>query len=901
MNELGIAIVWLALQVSVLCLVTALFYAVVRNGNPRTRGVMMQAALWSVVPLSIVAFCPWPSWLDQDDRAETVAANSNETQITPENVAAESSLTNAEQGSADAGLIATTRIFFRSLGEEMRTTENRSVQSTSIGWTGWLAIGFLCALGVGVLRMFIGVFAVNRYARKADLVDDKTLLETFDVLVAEFSWTRKIELRETSEIVSAATIGWRRPVILLPSNWRTWSVDEQRSVMAHEIAHIVHNDFFNWLCAQIAVLLHFYHPLMHWLAGRLRLEQELAADAAAALHSGGANVYLKNLAGLAVRQHDQPLAWPARTFIPWKGTLLRRIEMLRDSKSGPGSPSMWGRGSFILSMLVAAIVLSGIRQPIEQAVAQDNKAQSTSKAKAQTVRQAKAGKVNAASLKYVPTTSVLCIVIRPAAIGSVDGVEKMAAITQQMMDQNKNGLKLAEIDQLTVIGFPVPGTSGPFGAQPVIMIQTTKANNFVDFLKSALSGSEQRTHNGAEYLATDGFRTTAYYQPDDKTMITGPEKSIQMLIDANKNNVGKPAWAAGFAKASDGHLVYAVDMAAIRPDIKRDLQRGPGAAMLAAFSPLWEDTNTIIGSMSFGDTSKLSVSAICTNKAGATKVKNTVQSLIPLGKNFVAQTEALFAGKPDVPAEVRKALALAKQVLEDVKVKSKGKSASLSVEVKDNGVPLMVALLLPAVQSAREAARRMQAKNNVKQLMLAMHNYHDTHKEFPKPVMTGPDGKTKYSWRVALLPFLEQQALYEKYNRNEPWDSENNKKVLAQIPPTYRNPNAAAGTTDTSYLALVGESTALGDGEKAVKIRDMTDGTSNTVMIFEVKRKVPWTKPVDIAYDAKGKLPEFKGYHRGGFHVGICDGSVKFVADSVAEEVLRKLITRNGGEVVGPF
>ena len=224
MNEFGISIVWLALQVSVLCLVTALLYVVFRKGNPRTRGVLMQSSLLLVVPLSIVAFVPWPSWLDQSDDPPSVAATTSSVSTSP--VATDDSVEpdsdSATQRSA-GGVFETTTEFFRSFGEELQTQSNVELdgQPTHIAWKSWLAIGFLVALTIGCLRMISGAIAVDRYGRRAQLVTDKSIRETFDILIAEFSCSRLIELRESSEIVSAATIGWRRPVILLPSNWRT--------------------------------------------------------------------------------------------------------------------------------------------------------------------------------------------------------------------------------------------------------------------------------------------------------------------------------------------------------------------------------------------------------------------------------------------------------------------------------------------------------------------------------------------------------------------------------------------------------------------------------------------------------------------------------------------------------
>jgi len=96
-------------------------------------------------------------------------------------------------------------------------------------------------------------------------------------------------------------------------------------VLAHEIAHICRNDFLAWVCAQVGLVLHIYHPLVHWLASRLRLEQELAADAAAVELAGGQHCYLQTLAEMDLRQADRPLDWPARTFLPTRRTFLKRL------------------------------------------------------------------------------------------------------------------------------------------------------------------------------------------------------------------------------------------------------------------------------------------------------------------------------------------------------------------------------------------------------------------------------------------------------------------------------------------------------------------------------------------------------------------------------------------------
>ena len=177
--------------------------------------------------------------------------------------------------------------------------------------------------------------------------------------------------------------------------------------------------------------------------------------------------------------------------------------------------------------------------------------------------------------------------------------------------------------------------------------------------------------------------------------------------------------------------------------------------------------------------------------------------------------------------------------------------------------------------------------------MLALHNYHQVHKHFPPAVVLGPDGKTPHSWRVELLPFLDQQALYDSYKMNEPWDSEHNKKIAETLVPVYHNPNSE-NQKNASYFVVVGKDTPFGTKE-GVSFAEMTDGTSNIIAIVEADRDTPWTKPEDISFDGK-KLPDFGGYHDGGYHTGYCDGSVHFISSRIDPETLKSLLIFNDGK-----
>jgi hypothetical protein len=220
---------------------------------------------------------------------------------------------------------------------------------------------------------------------------------------------------------------------------------------------------------------------------------------------------------------------------------------------------------------------------------------------------------------------------------------------------------------------------------------------------------------------------------------------------------------------------------------------------------------------------------------------------------------------------------------------------------------ILVALLLPAVQSAREAARRVQCNNNLRQIAIAFHNYHDVHKTFPPAYIPDKDGRPMHSWRVLILPFMEQQALYQQYRFNEPWDSVNNQLVTSTAIPAYKCPSAPGGPTETNYMVITGPGT-LFEGAEACSIAKISDGTSNTILVVEVGGTgVNWAEPRDL--DARKFSPPFSpprpdapgSYHPGGLNVGLGDGSTRFLGNSIDPAAVQGLTTRAGGEQIPPY
>ena len=156
-----------------------------------------------------------------------------------------------------------------------------------------------------------------------------------------------------------------------------------------------------------------------------------------------------------------------------------------------------------------------------------------------------------------------------------------------------------------------------------------------------------------------------------------------------------------------------------------------------------------------------------------------------------------------------------------------------------------------------------------------------------------------------LLPFLDQDALYKEFHLDEPWDSEHNLKLVARMPEIFESSNLSREQRSkglTTYLGPVAEKSLFGSAE-GIPIKKITDGTSNTIAIFDAatERAVPWTQPQDLEVDLTQPFKGLTGQQTHMIWVGLCDGSVRKISETVPPETLRRLIQINDGEVVGDF
>jgi len=203
---------------------------------------------------------------------------------------------------------------------------------------------------------------------------------------------------------------------------------------------------------------------------------------------------------------------------------------------------------------------------------------------------------------------------------------------------------------------------------------------------------------------------------------------------------------------------------------------------------------------------------------------------------------------------------------------------------------ILVALLLPAIQSARETARAAASANNMREIQLAMSNYEQTHRGFPAPASFDAQGKPLLSWRVHILPYLEQQALYQQFHLNEPWDSPHNKPLLAQMPKAYACPNLDDDTR-TNYLLPTGPRTVFPADRPMHGNIAISDGRSVTIWLVEADadRAVPWTAPEDLPVDAANPNAGLGHLRPRSFMAGMADGSIHRIPNESDSQELMSL------------
>jgi len=212
---------------------------------------------------------------------------------------------------------------------------------------------------------------------------------------------------------------------------------------------------------------------------------------------------------------------------------------------------------------------------------------------------------------------------------------------------------------------------------------------------------------------------------------------------------------------------------------------------------------------------------------------------------------------------------------------------------------VLAALMVPLQVGG--AAANSASHNNLKQIMLAMHNYHDNYKTFPPAVVNDADGKPLYSWRVLLLPFLEQDHLYRQFDKDKAWDDPANLEISRQMLSIFHSPHdPELAPEGTNYFVVIGENTAF-PADKPVGLNTILDGTSNTIGVVELRGiEGSWAAPIDpkmenIAMSIGPGPGQLNSPTPQGLNAAFCDGFVRTLPSNLPPGTLQLLFLRNDG------
>lgn len=456
------------------------------------------------------------------------------------------------------------------------------------------------------------------------------------------------------------------------------------------------------------------------------------------------------------------------------------------------------------------------------------------------------------------------------------------------------GVAPADLDRLTLF-LPTPPDDG----EPLLLVTTRKPYNEARMLKALGVGREDGPRR-------PGKVTGRVFEID------GPLGSVALLDDRTLLFVPRLDRGAGpvlvaqlVARKPDGPLAAALIEAQAHDftaalDVRGLgglLADGPGLEKeLAPFLVLLQAKSATL-TADFDKTAKIRLVMNFPDAATAKRAAPVLEE----GMKTLAEK---FAAEKGGPAFEKSWAAWGATVLKGAKATATGNDVVATADVPYADDLAKLAAALP--KSLGVARGNARAINNLKQLALAFHNYEGAFAFFPSDV--APGGDKAMSWRVQILPFVEQENLYKQVDMTKPWDDPANLKVLEamEMPKVFEHPGRPAPKGHTYFRVFSFPKGAKGndrpffeEGKRGPKIGEIPDGTSNTLMIVEAGEAVPWYKPDVLAYDGKLPLPQLGDKEADLFLAAMADGSVRTLRPSKVGEVnLRALITRAGGEVV---
>jgi uncharacterized protein DUF1559 len=499
---------------------------------------------------------------------------------------------------------------------------------------------------------------------------------------------------------------------------------------------------------------------------------------------------------------------------------------------------------------------------------------------------------------FIPADAVSAIVVHPQSFlkgPEADWLPVEVITAAGMKEAGFDPLKVRE--GIALFAPPAKGSSPDIG----FVLRFTESYS-KDSVKSAMHGHEINV-SSREVIGVPGPQSFMWTFPDDKTIVGGTEGMLRKMLAVEKAD--SPLISLLKSVDVSGQLTAVFSIDAVRPIMKRAIAAAPPVpAPFQGVLRVPDLLSAIILKVDAGAAFKASLTLRAVDDDAAVAIESMVNGGLALGRNMALAELANMPNRGNDPVEAAGAKYLTRltnKLFDLIKPVREGKEVRVSVEAGSSlaAVPVLIALLLPATQAARSAANRNTTMNKMRQIGLAMMNFESQNRHLPARAIFSKDGKPLLSWRVAILPFIEEKALFDQFHLDEPWDSEHNKPLIAQMPETY-NKSGRPNDGTTVFLVPVGKGLAF-EGDKGLRMPNFTDGTSKTILAVEVNddRAVPWTKPDDLEVDLSKPFDGLGEGEAGGLSILLfADGHTIGITRQADEATLKALFTRNGGEPI---
>lgn len=465
----------------------------------------------------------------------------------------------------------------------------------------------------------------------------------------------------------------------------------------------------------------------------------------------------------------------------------------------------------------------------------------------------------------------------------------------QEFEKSDQGIKEPRIDDcnLQPPGFdPPPGGPNPLASLPnfdgAVFVQFNQPVDVKQLQQKLppLQALQQADFQGksiwlhSEIPAAGGL---ALYQADPRTFVITLKNDLADIF----NSPGQSALSTeALAQGSGTDFAFMINLQPLEETIEQAVKQLPFQAQLVASM-----LQRFQGLSLFVDTNSGVDVAVNINTKDEQAAQMIQQQLASVTTD--ERINGLLDQSPEDLGEENRAEAekLLQAIKGSLKSEAEGTKYHLNFRIPETAPATILKI-------QKDVEKRAMGRNNLKEIGIALLNYHETFTQFPFPAAEGPDGKrSQLSWRVHILPYVDHYELYEQFKLDEPWDSEHNKALIDKMPDIYKLSDQAK-VGHSQLVAPAGKGFIM-DGEAYLKFRDITDGSSNTVVVFSVKpeKAVPWTKPGGFPTDpAKGS--EYLQSDKGKFLALYADGSVHKLPTQIDAETLKALFTIAGGEPV---